>query len=276
MQPTHGQASDSGNGNGNDGAIEAGTAPINGIDLYYQARGGGEGAPLVLLHGFTGAGGDWVHVFDLAALGRRTRLIVPDARGHGRSTNPAGSITHRQCALDTLALLDRLGVGRFKAVGLSLGGNTLLHLATMQPARVEAMVLVSATPYYPAPARAIMGGVDADAQPPEAWAEMRGRHAHGDDQIRALWRQANAFKDSYDDLTFTPPHLATIAARTLIVYGDRDPLYPVELALEMYRAIPRAALWVVPGGGHGPIFDALWAPDIKDHFARAAVQFLDG
>ena len=40
----------------------------------------------------------------------------------------------------------------------------------------------------------------------------------------------------------------------LLVYGDRDPLYPVEMGVEMYRAIPHAALWVVPGGGHGPIF----------------------
>ncbi len=83
---------------------------------------------------------------------------------------------------------------------------------------------------------------------------MRARHAHGDDQIRALWRHAAGFADSYDDMNLTPPHLATITARTLIVYGDRDPLYPIEMALEMYRAIPHAALRVVPGGGHGPIF----------------------
>lgn len=256
---------------GIDGEIEARAVSLNGIDLWYQEGGAGAGAPLVLLHGFTGAGGDWGHVFDLPALARRGRLIVPDARGHGRSTNPAGTITHRQCARDMLALLDHLGIERIRAVGLSLGGNTLLHMATLQPARVEAMVLVSATPYYPAPARAIMGAVDADAQPPEAWAEMRGRHGHGDDQIRALWRQANAFKDSYDDMTFTPPHLATITARTMIVYGDRDPLYPVDLGLEMFRAIPGAQLWVVPGGGHGPIF----GPELKDRFARDATAFLE-
>ena len=35
----------------------------------------------------------------------------------------------------------------------------------------------------------------------------------------------------------------------IIPYGDRAPVYPVELAIEMYRAIPRSALWVVPNGG---------------------------
>ena len=83
---------------------------------------------------------------------------------------------------------------------------------------------------------------------------MRGWHAHGDEQIRALWRMTRRFADNYSDMNFTPPLLSTITARTLIVHGDRDPLYPVELAIEMYRAIPRASLWVVPGGGHGPIF----------------------
>ena len=59
---------------------------------------------------------------------------------------------------------------------------------------------------------------------------------------------------SYDDMNFTPASLAAIKASTLIVYGDRDPLYPIEMALEMYRAIPRSALWVVPHAGHGPVF----------------------
>src|SRR5690349_7448120 len=116
------------------------TATINGIEMFHEIRG--EGAPLVLLHGFTGCSGDWVHLFDMAALAREYRLIVPDMRGHGRSTNPHGTITHRQCALDVFALLDQLGVERFSAVGLSLGGNTLLHMATTQRERVEAMVLV--------------------------------------------------------------------------------------------------------------------------------------
>lgn len=48
--------------------------------------------------------------------------------------------------------------------------------------------------------------------------------------------------------------LSVITARSLIVRGDRDPLYPVELAVELYRAIPGSVLWVVPNGGHIPIF----------------------
>jgi pimeloyl-ACP methyl ester carboxylesterase len=67
----------------------------------------------------------------------------------------------------------------------------------------------------------------------------------------------SGFATSYDDMAFTPPLLGTIAARTLIVHGDRDPLYPVDLAMELFRHIPNAALCMVPYGGHGPIFGPL-------------------
>lgn len=53
-------------------------------------------------------------------------------------------------------------------------------------------------------------------------------------------------KDSYDDMNFTLHVLARITASTLIVYGDRDFLDPIEMAVEMDRAILGSALWIVP------------------------------
>lgn len=227
------------------------TVAVNGIDLYYETEGAGE--PLLLLHGMTGCCGDWAYAGG-EQQAQRYRLIAPDARGHGRSTNPQKTITHRQCALDAVALLDHLGVDSCKAIGASMGGNTLLHMAAMQPDRIEAMVVVSAAMYFPEEARAIMRQIRVEDKTEAEWESMRQRHKLGDDQIATLWEQARALADSYDDVNFTPPWLSRITASTLIVYGDRDPLYPVEMAVEMYRAIPRSALWVVPGGGHGPIF----------------------
>ena len=227
------------------------TIEVNGFQLYYEERGTGE--PLLLLHGGTGAGADWRHVFttgDPAGF----RVIVPDLRGHGRSTNPSKAFTFRQAAADMIALLDHLGIQRVKAIGMSAGAKTLLHMATRQPGRIDAMVLVSATPYFPAPVRAAMAQLTVEAFSDAEWAVQRQRHVHGDDQIRMLFDQMRGLKDSYDDMAFTPPLLGTIAARTLVVHGDRDPLYPVEMAMELFRSIPQSALWVVPGGGHGPIF----------------------
>jgi pimeloyl-ACP methyl ester carboxylesterase len=239
---------------------------VHGFEMSVDTRGLGE--PLLLLHGGTGIGADWSLVFadgDPAGF----RIIAPDLRGHGRSTNPARTFTFRQVARDVFALLDHLGIRSVKAIGLSAGAKTLLHMATQQPDRIEAMVLVSATPYFPAQARAAMAQLTVDAFSDADWDFQRKRHVHGDDQIRMLHEQMRGLKDSYDDMAFTPPLLATIRARTLIVHGDRDPLYPAELAMDMYRAIPSSALWVVPNGGHGPIFGDQAAP-----FARAAIAYL--
>jgi pimeloyl-ACP methyl ester carboxylesterase len=121
------------------------TEPVNDIEMYVELRG--EGEPLVLLHGGGGVGANWGLIFKEPPPGYR--LVIPDLRGHGRSTNPTEDFTFRQSARDVLALLDRLGIERCQAIGMSLGAKTLLHVATQQPSRVEAMVLVSATPYFP-------------------------------------------------------------------------------------------------------------------------------
>ena len=240
---------------------------VDDMDIYYEAVGDGE--PLLLLHGFTGLGSDWRLIFTEPL--NSYMMVMPDLRGHGRSTNPSGSFTFRQSAHDVFALLDQLEIRRFKAIGLSGGAKTLLHMATQQPDRVEAMVLVSATPYFPKEARAIMDQLTVESHTQEEWEFMRRRHPQGDDQIRMLWEFGNGFKDSYDDMNFTPPYLSRITARTLIVHGDRDPLYPANIGLELYNAIPCSYLWMVPNAGHGPIFG-----NFASSFVDTSLAFLRG
>ena len=117
---------------------------VNDIEMYYEVHG--EGPPLVMLHGFTASGSHWEPF--ISKYSGHFKLIIPDLRGHGRSTNPSGEFTHRQSALDIFALLDHLEINRFNAVGGSSGGMTLIHMATQQPERIEDMVLIAATPYF--------------------------------------------------------------------------------------------------------------------------------
>lgn len=222
---------------------------------------------LLLLHGLTGCGDDWRHVFTTPPQG--FRLLAPDLPGHGRAGNPRTTFRFADVARDMFALLDGEGIERVRAIGMSAGANTLLHMATQQPHRIDRMVHVSGTPRFPEQARAIMRTMTEETRSAAEWAEMRGRHRLGDDQIRALWRHARELADDRDDMNFTAGTLATITARTLIVHGDRDPLYPVELAVELLRGIPDSSLWVVPNGGHGPIFGDQAAP-----FVSTALSFL--
>ena len=238
---------------------------VNGFEMYYETHGTGE--PLVLLHGFFTSSDTWAQV--IPDVKEEYRVIVPDLRGHGRSTNPSKEFTHRQSALDVYALLDELGVRSFMAMGISSGGMTLLHMATSQPERVEAMVLIGATSYYPEEGRKTQRDWTSENLDEEGWARMHRRHHYGDEQIRMLYSQFRGFADGYDDMNFTKPFLSTITARTLIVHGDRDIFFPIAIATEIYEAIPWSYLWVVPNGTHIPIFG-----DTLPFFVKTTREFL--
>jgi pimeloyl-ACP methyl ester carboxylesterase len=240
---------------------------INGVELNYEMAG--DGAPVLWLHGFMGAGPDWQYIFNEPPPG--VRLVAPDLRGHGASTNPSGEFSFRQAADDIQKLLRHLGLDSVKAIGVSGGGITLLHMATAVPTAIESMVIVSAPPYFPAQARALQRQTSESMFGAAEMDLMRKRHKHGDAQIQQLFAHGRAFAESYDDVSFTPPCLGRITADTLIVFGDRDPFYPVSLAFELRAAIPRSHLWVVPNGGHGPVFG-----EEAPRFAETALSFLRG
>ena len=245
-------------------------AEVNGFSMAY--RDVGEGEPLVLLHGFMGTGAQWSGVLDDYTA--HYRVILPDLRGHGRSTNPDGTFTHRQAARDVFALLDQLGVDRFRGMGGSTGAMTLLHMATRQPERVEAMVLVAGTTYFPERARDIMRTVNPDAAPAEILEERAQQQGHvrGGEQLRALLTLFRDFQHNYDDMNFTAPYLSTITAHTLIVHGDRDEFFPVSIPVEMYEAIPNSYLWIVPNLGHGVSMES----ETGRRLVETALDFLSG
>ncbi|MBC3919188.1 alpha/beta fold hydrolase [Undibacterium sp. CY18W] len=239
---------------------------INNMEMYYEEYGAGK--PLLLLHGFGGCVQNWYPF--IGTLAEHYRLILVDLRGHGHSTNPDNKFTHRQAAIDVFLLLDKLGVDRFSAMGLSTGGMTLLHMATSQARRIDVMVLISATTHFPEQARIIMRRSSFGTMPQPVRDMYRECAKRGDEQIRQLITQFNAFHEDYDDMNFTPQSLSGITARTLIVHGDRDAFFPVEIPVNIYRSIPDAALWIIPGGDHVPVYDSA-VP-----FTSTALRFLDG
>jgi len=243
-------------------------AIVNDAQLYYEDYGAG--SPLVLLHYFGSSSAVWAPF--IPEFAKQYRVIAVDLRGHGRSTNPSGQFTHRQAALDLYALLDHLDIRQFKAIGASSGAMTLIHMATQQPSRVEAMVLVGGTDQFVAETRAILTDPNCEQLTVEDWQRMRTLHRHGDQQIRELQREFCGFRNSYNDMNFTPPFLSTITARTLIVHGDHDRFFPVRIPTEIYTAIPHAFLWIVPNGGHLPVF----SPKMHDAFVATALEFLGG
>lgn len=230
--------------------LRADSVEVNGIRLHYRA--GGDGPPLLLLHGFTGAGVWWDPL--LERLAENYTTIVPDLPGHGRSEGGPNPYRFDEVATDIYALMDELGVDRFRAVGYSGGGIVLIHMATQEPGRIESMAVVSA-PHVHSRSTILEfpSFEDHPAQVREYWLEV---HPGGETQVRRLIASFHRLGEYVEEIDVPPEELSSIEARTLIVLGDRDPVFPVHLALEMYQAIPNAALWIIPMEGHS----AMW-PD---------------
>ena len=109
------------------------------LRLHYRDWGG-EGRPVVLLHGLASNARIW----DLTAphLSDGFRVIAPDQRGHGLSDKPDDGYTLEDVTGDLAALIEALTLDRPLIVGHSWGGNVALQFAADRPDRLCAVVLV--------------------------------------------------------------------------------------------------------------------------------------
>lgn len=113
----------------------------NGVALNYLDWGG-EGLPLVMIHGLAGS----PHIFDDIAprLGDRCRGIAYARRGHGRSDAPDGPYDLGTYVEDLRQLLDALDVPRASLLGWSMGGNEITRFAELYPERVAKLIYLEA------------------------------------------------------------------------------------------------------------------------------------
>jgi pimeloyl-ACP methyl ester carboxylesterase len=113
---------------------------VRGVRMRYFV--GGEGPPLVLVHGLGGAASNWGELTPLLEPSRR--LLVPDLPGHGGSTALPGVSGLEPFADRVAAVAEHEGMLPAPVVGHSLGGMVVLRLALRRPDAVEAVVLAGA------------------------------------------------------------------------------------------------------------------------------------
>lgn len=111
---------------------------VNGIQVHYVRTGGNKPA-FVLAHGFTDYGLCWAAVAQ--ALERDYDLIMPDARGHGRSSAPEDGYGYTTLAEDLCAFCDALGLEKPLLMGHSMGAATVAQLAAARPDLPRAIIL---------------------------------------------------------------------------------------------------------------------------------------
>jgi pimeloyl-ACP methyl ester carboxylesterase len=248
----------------------------NGTDIYYVEAGQGE--PLLLLHGgLVSNGAAWdgspiAYVSHLATFAQHFRVIAPDTRGHGRTSNPErGAISYAQLVDDVMALIGALGLERPLFCGFSDGGTTATLLGIRHPGLARAIVndagydlFNPSSPTHPITRQLIGGDPAATAADPDA-AE---RAFQGIDQMRALLARMKLDHDAaqspgywktlltevFDRWTQSPGYtfddLSAIVAPTLILVGDRDHFCSLEEAVIAYRKLSAGELAIVPNTGH--------------------------
>lgn len=251
-------------------------------DLHQGFRRMGQGPPLLLLHGLTNTWRVWRPY--LSPLGAARELIVPDLRGHGETPNPAPTLSAPQVAADMFALLDALKLDRIQIVGYSFGGHVALRMAAMHPERVDAMVVIAGAHRLIGSAKQYHDDAVRSEIPSDWWlTEVGTWHPGGERQVRSLVRQgcASALEDSF---ALSESSLAAIRARTLVIQGDRDEIFPLEVPLDLYRKIKRSQLWIIPNADHNAVFwqdvvpkEVVYSgnPAANEIFAELVVAFLE-
>ncbi|MEO5694276.1 MAG: pimeloyl-ACP methyl ester esterase BioH [Usitatibacter sp.] len=230
----------------------------------------GQGANLVLLHGWGLHSGVWTEV--LPALSARYQVHAIDLPGHGLSA--AASVGTLDEAVDSIAALVP---GRSHICGWSLGGLVAQRLAQLHPGKVHSLVLASTSPCFmqrtdwPEAMRAstldeFATGLHCDREATlVSFVRLNALNgAHGREAIRALTARLfergapseAALRATLEWLRETDlrAQAAQLPRRTLVLHGARDALAPVAAGEWLAANIPGAAIQQWPDAAHIPFF----------------------
>jgi 3-oxoadipate enol-lactonase len=269
--------------------LEERFAGVKGVRMRYFV--GGEGPPLVLVHGLGGGAANWTELAPLLA--RRHRLLVPDLPGHGGSS-ALPAVSGLEPFADRVALVARReGMLPAPVVGHSLGGAVVLRLALRRPPDVEAIVLAGSAGLSIGNiwGRQLMSAFST-IRPGRLAARQRGRVARSPLLRRVVFGAVSVadpaaltneavegflaaqllhtdVDGAWQALRADDPRqeLEQIRVPVLVLWGAEDSQLPLDDAFEYTRRL-RARLRVIPGCGHLLIGER---PDVCD---RAIADFL--
>jgi pimeloyl-ACP methyl ester carboxylesterase len=128
-----------------DGQVTTGYAPVNGVEVYWESRGGGPGAggtPLIMVHG--GYGLTSVFGDTLDALALRRQVVAIELQGHGHTRDIPRAFTFADFGDEIAGVIKHLGFGQADVLGYSLGGGAALRCAIQHPELVRKLVVLSA------------------------------------------------------------------------------------------------------------------------------------
>lgn len=252
----------------------------SGLSLSCASTGPAAATPVLLLH----AWGESRRCFDrlLGLLPTSIRAMAIDQRGHGDADTPTAGYSLASFAADVEAFMDAVGVSKAVLVGSSSGGYVAQQLAITSPHRVAGLVLIGSPrtlqgrPSFADEVEQLTDPVDTSwVRKSLTWFPLLHEVPawYLEDRVRDGERlPAHVWRETFDGLvTAAPPtDVATIAAPTLIIWGDRDELLTREDEEALAAAIPASRLVVYEDTGHL----VLW--EQPERVASDLVTFVEG
>lgn len=221
---------------------------------------------MVLLHGLSGSSRWWRYT--IPALRTAYRVHVPEMIGYGESRGAVRHPTLPEMAGLLVRWLDAIGIDRTHFVGHSMGAQVGVHLASRWPDRVGRLVLSDAAGVPHALDLSTLRLVARQLLAPRSWGRLVFLPTIAADVLRTgprtLVRAVRGILA--DDIR---PLLPRVSAPTLLLWGEHDPVTPLEDAEAIARMIPRSRVVVIAGAAHNPMADR------PDAFNGELLRFLE-
>jgi pimeloyl-ACP methyl ester carboxylesterase len=226
-------------------------ATNQGVRIHYQVEG--DGAPLVLLHGFNSNLANWYERGYVEPLRCDYRLILIDARGHGASDKPhdRAAYTWPIPVADVIAVLDHLHIPQAHVLGYSMGGGACFGLAKYAPTRVMSLLIGG----IPAQEDSFATFEGVDGTDPEsffaAYEAKLGVRLPPDRKARMATNDLQALAAAAQTRPSLEEVLPQMTMPCLLFVGEADPWSP--LVQDNARRIPKATVVSFPGLGHAEV-----------------------
>src|SRR5688500_10313956 len=251
-----------------------------GVRLRYGYQGDPVGEPIILLHGYSDSSFSYSTVLPL--LDRKYRVYVLDQRGHGESDRPANAYALSQFAADVVAFMDVMKIDKATIVGHSMGSFVAQHVAVAAPERVKRMVLSgSATTIRNNVVTDLQREVNALTDPvPEkfvrdfqlsvAFQPMPDAFVAGVVK-ESLYLPARVWREVMAEMLSPKSNveLAKIKVPTLILWGDKENVFPRSEQDALLAALPNARLKVYEDTGHAMHWER------PERFAKDLQEFMN-
>lgn len=220
----------------------------NGVTLYYETYGTGE--PLLLLHG----NGQSIVAFkeQIPFFEKEYRVIIPDCRGRGKSTNSDAELTYHIQASDMNNLLNHLNIDSANIIGWSDGGIIGLIMAKDYPKKVKKLIasgantLQDTTAFFPGDS-------------------VKFRKIINDTSRTLIIRKLYKLMLEHPNIPLQA--LSVIQCPVLVVAGDKDEIR-IGHTVKIFESIPKGQLFIVPKTSHYVLSEN---PKV---FNEAALKFL--